>query len=216
MIQVRNLKKSFGKKLIFENISMDLDYGHIYGFIGINGIGKSVFFQILSGLMKPTSGEVICNGKRLGYDIDYLENLGYMDNNAQFVKDLTGLQNLELLAAVNHKISKNMISEYMKVFGLDPNSKDKVKNYSLGMFQKLSIIQAIMEDPSIVILDEPFNGLDKTSCACVRSVILHLKEKNKMVLLTSHIMADIHEVADTLFEFDNKTVLKVKEEQAEQ
>lgn len=209
MVQVRNLEKAFGKKVIFENVSVDFDYGYIYGFVGINGIGKSVFFKTLSGLMKPTSGEILCNGKKLGTDIDYLESLGYMDSDTRFVADLNGFENLKLLASVKSIIQDDTIAEYMKNFGLDPSSKIKVKNYSLGMYQKLSIIQAIMEDPSIVILDEPFNGLDKSSCSFVKAMIQELKAKKKMVLLTSHILNDINEVADIAFEFDHQTIVKL-------
>lgn len=206
MIQVKNLKKAFGKKVIFENVSMDFEYGHIYGFVGINGIGKSVFFRTMSGLIKPTSGEIICNNKILGKDIDYLEDLGYMDNNANFVKDLTGFENLKLLASVKSIIDDDKIIKLMDSFGLDASSNTKVKNYSLGMYQKLSIIQAIMENPKIIIFDEPFNGLDKKSCAYVKTMIQNLKSENKLILITSHILNDIGEVADVVYEFDNQTI----------
>lgn len=208
MIQVKDLKKSFGKRIIFENVSLDFEYGHTYGFVGINGVGKSVFFRTISGLIKPTSGEIICDKKKLGKDIDYLENLGYMDNNANFIKDLTGFENLKLLASVRSIIDDDTIIKHMDSFGLDATSKTKVKNYSLGMYQKLSIIQAIMENPRILIFDEPFNGLDKESCAYVKEMIQNLKSKSKLILITSHILNDIEEVADVVYEFDNQTILR--------
>ncbi|AWZ47672.1 multidrug ABC transporter ATP-binding protein [Clostridiaceae bacterium 14S0207] len=209
MIQIKNLKKTFKKNLIFENVNLNLEYGNIYGFLGVNGVGKSVFFKTISGLMKPTEGEVICNNKRLYKDIDYLPELGYMDNNAKFIKDLTGFENLKLLSSIKNVIKDEEIRQYMKLVNLEPNLTTKVKDYSLGMYQKLAIIQAIMENPEIIIFDEPFNGLDKKSCNVVKEIILNLKCKNKIILLTSHILNDIEELADESYEFENKTISKI-------
>ncbi len=136
-----------------------------------------------------------------------MENLGYMDNEATFIKDLTGLENLKLLASVNNKITVDQIKEYMRRLDLDPDSKIKVKNYSLGMYQKLAIIQAVMEDPNVIIFDEPFNGLDKKSFSIVKQMIIRLKDKEKIVLITNHILRDIQEVADEVYEFDNKQIM---------
>lgn len=210
MIEIKNLKKAFKQNVIFQDVNIKMENGKIYGFVGVNGIGKSVFFKTISGLMKPTEGEVICNGKVLWKDIDYLENLGYMDNSANFIKDLTGFENLKLLASIKSKISDDDIKSYMTKLGLDPDSKTKVKNYSLGMYQKLAIIQAVMENPDILIFDEPFNGLDKSSCASVKKMILELKSKNKIIMMTSHILNDIGEVADVVYEFDNHTINRIQ------
>lgn len=207
MISIINLKKAFGKNVLFDNVNIALSEGKIYGFVGINGIGKSVFFKIISGLMKPTSGTVEQNGKIVGKNIDHLESLGYMDNEAAFIKDLTGLENLKLLASVNNKITVDQIKEYMLRLDLDPDSKIKVKNYSLGMYQKLAIIQAVMEDPNVLIFDEPFNGLDKKSFSIVKQMLVGLKGKGRIVLITSHILNDIQEVADEVYEFDNKQII---------
>ncbi|MFX0548545.1 ABC transporter ATP-binding protein [Hathewaya histolytica] len=209
MIKIKNLKKSFGRNIIFENVNINLEDGKIYGFVGPNGVGKSIFFKTISGLIKATEGQVLCNDKILHKDIDYLENLGYMDNNAHFIKDLTGFENLKLLASIKSKISHDDIKDYMKKLDLDPNSNTKVKNYSLGMYQKLAIIQAIMEDPNIIIFDEPFNGLDKKSCVIVKEMILNLKANNKIILITSHILNDIEEVANEVYEFSDQQIIKV-------
>lgn len=209
MIEIKNLKKAFSKKVLFENVNINLEDGKIYGFLGPNGVGKSIFFKTISGLMKYTEGEVVCNNKILHKDIDYLENLGYMDNNAHFIKDLTGFENLKLLASIKAEISSEHIKEYMIRLGLDPNSNTKVKDYSLGMYQKLAIIQGVMENPNIIIFDEPFNGLDKKSCVTVKEMILNLKDENKIILITSHILNDIEEVADEVYEFVDQKIVKV-------
>ncbi|WP_142413657.1 ABC transporter ATP-binding protein [Hathewaya massiliensis] len=209
MIEIKNLKKAFSKKVLFENVNINLEDGKIYGFVGPNGVGKSIFFKTISGLMKYTEGQVVCNNKILHKDIDYLENLGYMDNNAHFIKDLTGFENLKLLASIKSEISSEHIKEYMIRLGLDPDSNTKVKDYSLGMYQKLAIIQAVMENPNIIIFDEPFNGLDKKSCVIVKEMILSLKAENKIILITSHILNDIEEVADEVYEFVDQKIVKV-------
>ena len=206
MIQVKQLTKKFGTKTIFENASLCLEEGHIYGFVGENGIGKSVFFKTISGLMAPTSGTVICNGKVIGKDIHYLEHLGYMDGDVNFIRYLTGFENLKMLASIRCIIDDDRIKQLMSQFGLDPDNADMVKNYSLGMKQKLSIIQAVMENPDTLIFDEPFNGLDKQSCAFVKEYILQLRDSRKTILLTSHILNDIEEIADIVYEFHNGTI----------
>ncbi|XBX76434.1 ABC transporter ATP-binding protein [Proteinivorax tanatarense] len=164
------------------------------------------FFKTVSGLLKPTEGKVICNGKEVGKEIDHLEDLGYMDNDAAFIKELTGFDNLKLLASIK-KIGQKEIKHSMIHLGLDPDSKVKVKNYSLGMYQKLAISQAVMEDPSILIFDEPFNGLDKKSCKIVKDLIIEQREKGKVVMITSHILNDIEEVADKAYEFEGKRII---------
>lgn len=209
MIKIVNLSKKFGKKLIFENINVNFEKGKIYGISGVNGSGKSVFFKIISGLLKPSSGSVEYDGKFIGKDIDYLPELGYMDNNASFIDDLSGFENLKILAGINKKINADDIEKLMIEFNLDPNSKEKVKNYSLGMYQKLSIIQAIMEKPHIIILDEPFNGIDKKTIGAVKDKILSLKNKDTIIIMTSHILGDINEMADEVYEFDDLTLTKI-------
>lgn len=209
MIEVINLSKKFRNKLIFEDVNLKFSQGNIYGFIGPNGVGKSVFFKTISGLIKASEGSVIVNGKVIRRDIGFIPNLGYMDNDASFIEDISGFQNLKLLASINNKIDDNIILNLMKRLKLDPSSNIKVKNYSLGMRQKLSIIQAIMENPDVVILDEPFNGVDKDSVLIIKEIISELKHDNKIILLTSHIVSDIGEIADFSYEFSDFSIRKV-------
>lgn len=209
MIEVINLSKKFRNKLIFEDVNLKFSQGNIYGFIGPNGVGKSVFFKTISGLIKASEGSVIVNGKVIRRDIGFIPNLGYMDNDASFIEDISGFQNLKLLASINNKIDDNIILNLMKRLKLDPSSNIKVKNYSLGMRQKLSIIQAIMENPDVVILDEPFNGVDKESVLIIKEIISELKHDNKIILLTSHIVSDIGEIADFSYEFSDFSIRKV-------
>ena len=209
MIEVINLSKKFRNKLIFEDVNLKFSQGNIYGFIGPNGVGKSVFFKTISGLIKASEGSVIVNGKVIRRDIGFIPNLGYMDNDASFIEDISGFQNLKLLASINNKIDDNIILNLMKRLKLDPSSNIKVKNYSLGMRQKLSIIQVIMENPDVVILDEPFNGVDKESVLIIKEIISELKHDNKIILLTSHIVSDIGEIADFSYEFSDFSIRKV-------
>lgn len=163
--------------------------------------GKSVFFKVVSGLISPSKGYVKCGDKKIGVNSYFLPSLGYMDNNAFFIEHLSGFENLCLLAKINNKISETRIKELMRTLNLDPESNEKVKNYSLGMKQKLSFIQAIMEDPEIIILDEPFNGVDKKSVSIIKEMIFDLKKKDKLLMITSHIVNDIEELSDEVYEF---------------
>lgn len=206
MIEIKNLSKRFKKNVLFEDVNLNLEENKTYGFVGPNGIGKSVFFKIISGMMKASSGEVIYNGKVIGKDIDFITDLGYMDNNAGFIRDLNGFENLKLLADIRRKIGDEDIRKLMLELDLNPDNKTKVRDYSLGMTQKLSFIQCIMEDPKVIIFDEPFNGMDKTTVKKVKEIILTLKSQNKIILLTSHIINDIEEIADIVFEFDNQHI----------
>lgn len=208
MIEIQSLTKKFKNKIIFENINMSFETGKIYGFIGPNGVGKSVFFKTISGLMKPTEGNVKVDGKVVGKDVGFMPELGYMDNQASFIGDISGLENLKILAEINNKIDESVIVNLMKRLKLDPYSTIKTKNYSLGMTQKLSIIQAIMENPSIIILDEPFNGIDKESVKIIKDIIFELKNQDRIILITSHILNEIDEIADVSFEFQDYAIVR--------
>lgn len=209
VIETKDLSKSFKKQRIFQSVSLSLEKGKAYGFVGHNGSGKSILFKILSGLLSPDNGEIKIFGKTLGKEIDFPPNTGIIIETPQFLEDYSGIKNLRYLAAIQNKITDTTIKFTLERVGLDPENRQPVKKYSLGMKQKLGIAQAIMENPSLLILDEPFNGLDKTSVQNIRSLLLELKKNGVTILLTSHIQKDIELICDEVFEFNEKRLEKV-------
>lgn len=206
MLKVNGLSKKFKKRVIFKDINLECDYGKVYGFVGPNGCGKSVFFKMISGFLKADTGEISIDGKVIGKDIDFLPDLGVLIEKPGFIENYNHLQNLKYLASINNKIDDDQIKEYLKLVGLDINNTDKVKNYSLGMRQRLGIAQAIMENQKIIILDEPFNGLDKNGTSQIKELILKIKNEGKLILLTSHIEGDIEEMSDIKYQFNELTI----------
>lgn len=209
MLVVNSISKSFKNNVIFENISFTCQPGKIYGFVGSNGCGKSVMFKIISGFLRATSGSVFYNNKEVGKDIDFLPDLGVLIEKPGFIEEYTHVQNLLYLASIKNKIGKKEIKKFLLEVGLDPDLKQKVKNFSLGMRQRLAICQAIMEDQKIIILDEPFNGLDKSGQLDMKQLIKKLRDRDKIVLLTSHIEVDIDELADEIYEFVDGSIVKI-------
>ena len=162
-IEIKNYTKTIRKNIILDNINLNLESGNIYGFIGRNGSGKSMLFKSICGLTSINQGEILIDSHKLGCDIEFPKSVGAVLDNGGFLPNLSGLDNLILLASINNKATIEDIKKSMSILGLDPNDNKSVKKYSLGMKQKLSIAQALMENPSLLILDEPFNGLDKHS-----------------------------------------------------
>lgn len=195
-IEVKNFSKSIGKIKVLENINVCLNSGNIYGIVGKNGSGKTMFLRMIAGLILPTFGEVRAGGKVLGKDISFPEHLGVLLEKPSFLPHLTGYENLQMLAKIRNITANEEIQSLMKLFDLDWKSKKKFKEYSLGMKQKLGIIQAIMENQQIIILDEPFNALDESSVETLRKVLEKLKAEGKLIVMTSHHKEDIHLLCD--------------------
>lgn len=209
-LSIKSLKKDFKNNTIFHDVSVDFISGKIYGIAGRNGTGKSVFFKIICGLMSPTEGQVTYNGKIIGKDMDYLGDAGIIIENPNFLDNYSGYKNLEYLISINKKVNMDLAEKYIDLLEMREYINKKVKTYSLGMKQKLGFVQAVMEDQNVVILDEPFNGLDEQSVDKVRTLILELKEKGKLVLLSSHIKEDIEKVCDEVYQFNNFTLNKIE------
>lgn len=202
MIEVKNVSVTIGKNRILQDISVTFEKGKIHGLIGRNGSGKTVLMKCICGFMKPTSGAVFVEGKQIGKDVDFVPDAGVIIETPGFVPFYSGIRNLQILAALNHKIGNEEIREAMQTVGLDPGLKRHVKKYSLGMRQRLGIAQAIMENPKLLILDEPFNGLDKEGVEQMRTYFLKLKEEGATILLTSHTSEDIKLFCDTVTEME--------------
>ena len=202
MIEVKNVSVTIGKNRILQDISVTFEKGKIHGLIGRNGSGKTVLMKCICGFMKPTSGAVFVEGKQIGKDVDFVPDAGVIIETPGFVPFYSGIRNLQILAALNRKIGNEEIREAMQTVGLDPGLKRHVKKYSLGMRQRLGIAQAIMENPKLLILDEPFNGLDKEGVEQMRTYFLKLKEEGVTILLTSHTSEDIKLLCDTVMEME--------------
>lgn len=203
VITVEDVTKKFGTATALDHVSITFQKGKIYGIVGRNGSGKTVLFKTIIGYLKPTSGRVIVNGKEIGKDADFAENIGIIIETPGFLKGYTGYKNLEYLAAIRKKIGKQEIRESMELVGLEPDSRKKVGKYSLGMRQRLGIAQAIMENPDILILDEPMNGLDNQGVEDVRAILMQLREEGKTIVLASHNKEDIELLCDEVYEMDH-------------
>ena len=210
VVEVVNVSKAFRKQPIFHSVNLSLQSGKAYGFVGPNGSGKSILFKILSGLLASDSGEIRVFGKTLGKDIDVPPDTGIIIEAPHFLEEYSGIKNLQYLAAIQKKITDKEIRSAMEAVGLDARNRRPVKKYSLGMKQKLGIAQAIMEHPRLLILDEPFNGLDKTSVEKIRSLLIDRKKSGVTILLTSHIAQDIEVICDEVFEFQDQKLQKIR------
>ena len=212
IISVKNLSKDFGQERVLHSVTRDFEKGKIHGIVGNNGSGKTVLMKCICGFLIPTEGEIIVNGKRVGKDVDFPPDLGLIIETPGFLPNMTGVKNLEILASLNKKIGLEEIAAAIRRVGLDPLMKKPVGKYSLGMRQRLGIAQAIMENPSLLILDEPLNGLDKHGVMEMRQLIKGLKEQGKTILLASHNQGDIDELCDTVCEMDAGVMTMIREE----
>lgn len=206
-IEVQNVVKRFRDQVVLKNVSISFEKGQIHGIVGRNGSGKTVLFKCICGLMHPEEGVIRVNGKRVGRDVDMPEDIGAIIEAPGFLPNYSGYKNLRFLANIRRKIGKEEILNVLKTVGLDPESRKHVGKYSLGMRQRLGIAQAIMEDPEILILDEPMNGPDNAGVQDIRALLLELKAQGKTILLASHNHEDIAALCDTVHEMDGGVLL---------
>lgn len=231
MILIHNLSKVYGQNTVLKNISMRFDEGKIYGLIGTNGCGKTTLMRCICGFSQPTSGYVIVNGCLIGgrsalrrnpelakadADIisrvsDFAPNTGVIIETPGFLPHETGLQNLMLLAAMSGRADRLRVRRAMIELGLDPDEKKPVWKYSLGQRQRLGFAQAFMEDPDVLILDEPFNAMDKASMEEVHDLLQRFKAQDKTVLLASHSTEDIARACDVIYEMEDGELRLVKQ-----
>lgn len=210
MIEVKNVSLTLNKTAILKNINVTFERGKIHGLIGRNGSGKTMLMKCICGFVKPTNGEVYVDEKHIGKDRDFPENVGIIIETPGFIPYYSGYKNLKLLADLREKITKDDIRKSMERVGLDPNLKRHVRKYSLGMRQRLGLAQAIMEDPKLLILDEPMNGLDKDGVKDMRQYLLDLKAQGKTILIASHSAEDIDVLCDTVCEMDKGVLTAVR------
>lgn len=209
MIEIKDIAITINNTNLLHDINLTLEQGKCYGFIGRNGSGKSLLFKTIVGLLPLQTGKILINNNSIEKQ-GILRNAGIIIESPNFINNMTGLENLKMLAQIQNIITSTDIENVLSLVGLDPTLTQKYKHYSLGMKQRLRIAQAIMENPQYYILDEPFNGLDEQGVQDIRQTILTLKEKNKMILLTSHDERDITFLCDTVFKIEGGTISEDK------
>ena len=211
IINVQHVSKSFGEEQVLKDICRSFEIGKIHGIIGNNGSGKTVLMKCICGFLRPDSGKIYVNYKEVGKDMDFPDDLGIIIETPGFLPNISGFKNLQLLASLKKKASDAVIRDVIMKVGLDPYMKKPVGKYSLGMRQRLGLAQALMEDPQLLILDEPLNGLDKHGAAHIRELIKSLRDEGKTILLASHNQMDIDELCDTVCEMDGGVMTMVRE-----
>lgn len=212
IIEIKEISKSFRGVKVLKNVSMTLESGYIYGFIGHNGSGKTVLLKLICAFFEPTTGEILFNGTNIIKNNEYPPSTRALIERPTFISELSGKENLELLAKIQKKIGEKEIENALEKVGLEKEKDKLYYKYSLGMKQKLGIAQVLMENPQILILDEPFNGLDDESAKNIRQILLEEKKKGKLIILATHLKEDIELLCDELYKFDDGVVTKEEKE----
>jgi len=209
-IIIKNFTKKLSHNYVLTDINLELESGKIYGFVGKNGSGKTMLMRAICGLILPTMGYVEIDGKIVGKDISFPENVGVLIENPGFIPSYSGFRNLKVLAQIKNKISNDKIIETLEKVGLEPNDRKSFRKYSLGMKQKLGIAAAIMENPELLILDEPFNGLDEDSVNNIRNLIIESKKQNNIIILSCHDSQEIDIMCDEIVEIKLGKIVSIK------
>lgn len=210
-VSVQCLTKRFGSETVLQNVSLSLEQGKIHGIIGRNGSGKTVLMKCICGFLRPTSGTVQVFGKQIGADCDFAPRTGMLIETPGFLPHETGLNNLLWLSKLGKHTSREQVKALIQLVGLDAALRKPVSQYSLGMRQRLGLAQALLDNPDLLILDEPMNGLDKTGVCNIRKLLLSLKAQGKTIILASHFAQDIDELCNTVYEMDQGTLTRVRQ-----
>lgn len=206
-IEVTGVRKKIRNMVLIDRVSLTIAKGRTVGFVGNNGSGKTLLLKLISGLYRVTDGIIIVDGRILGRDVDFPDNMGVIIETPGFISNMSGYKNLRMLARIKNKITDEDIREAIRFVGLNPDDKKLVGKYSLGMRQRLGLAQAIMEKPDILVLDEPFNGLDREGCEEMRKYLLDLKSQGKTILIASHLDKDIELLCDDVYEMDQGRIV---------
>ena len=195
-IKIKDLSKKFNNDVVFSNLNIEFESGKIYGIVGRNGSGKSVLLKMIVGLYLEDSGEILFNNINYNKEKKFPENVGIVIESPAFISDLTGFDNLKLLASLQKKVNDEEILNTMRIVNLEQDKDKKYGKYSLGMKQKLSLAQAFMENPNIILLDEPFNGIERQSVVKIKDYLKKMRNNDKLIIITTHISDDIENFAD--------------------
>lgn len=208
-IEIKNVTKKFKENIVLDNVNMTLESGKIYGFIGRNGSGKSVLLKMICAFYEPTSGEILFDGENVIKNKSFPKNTRAIIEEPNFLPDLTGFENLLLLADIQKIIGKKEIEETLKLVNLYEDKDKKYSKYSLGMKQKLGLAEVFMENPEVIILDEPFNGIEDKTAIKLREFLKEEKKKGKLIIIATHIKEDIEELVDEIYKFDVGKTTKI-------
>lgn len=205
-IEIHDLGKEISEVTILRDVSLRLEQGRIYGFVGKNGSGKTMLFRMIAGLVKPTSGEILYDGKTVAYGKKIPLDMGIMIENAGLYPEMSAFENLRFLASLRNRTSNEQIKNVIQKVGLNPADKRKIKKYSLGMRQRLIFAQSIMEEPDLLLLDEPTNALDTDGVALIREMIREEKERGAIICIASHNKEDIDSLCDEIYSVKEETI----------
>jgi len=204
VVKVNHLCKTIGKRKILQDVTFTVNEGEAIGIVGCNGSGKSMLFKSMCNLVIPTSGEVVIFDQKVGKHGKFPKDVGVLIESPGFLPQFSGLRNLKLLAGIRNVISEKEVEDTIRLVGLDPTDKRPIKKYSMGMRQRLSIAQALMEHPKLLILDEPMNGLDQKGVGEIRQVLEKLrKEQQVTLILTSHHADDIEALCEKVYTMED-------------
>lgn len=207
MIQLEDVSKKFKNVELFSHVNVTFEQGKKIQIKGVNGSGKSVLLKMIVGYSGCDEGSVIVDGKVIRKDVDFIPDAGVMINAPEFIGNMSGLDNLLYLADIRKRVTKEEILQYVEQFGLTADIEKKYRTYSLGMKQKMRIIQAVMEKPSYLILDEPFDALDNKGRAMVIDILNdYMKSGERTLLFTSH-MSETDGLADIVYEIEDKNLI---------
>ncbi|HIZ84109.1 MAG TPA: ATP-binding cassette domain-containing protein [Firmicutes bacterium] len=206
-IEIQNCTKQIGKAAILSDISLHMESGRIYGFAGANGSGKTMLMRAVCGLIRLSGGQILVDGKALGKELSFPESVGALIENPGFIPYYSGYKNLKILADLKGRIGQEEIDAILRRLGLYDVKDDKVKTYSLGMKQKLGIAAAVMEEPALLVLDEPFNGLDEKSVELVKEIVGEKKAQGALVILSCHDRALLEDLSDEIFMIENGRIV---------
>ena len=212
VIELKEVVKDIKGKRIIDHVTLHLESGKITGLKGVNGSGKTMLMRLISGLITPTSGSITINGKQLGKDITFPESVGILIENPAFLDTYSGFDNLKMLASIQNRIGEEEIRAILAKVGLDPQDKKKYRKYSLGMKQRLGIAAAVMENPDIIILDEPTNALDSDGVEMLKEILHEHRERGALLLISCHDLATLKELSDEMYLMESGALRPYEEE----
>lgn len=213
VIELKEVVKDIKGKRIIDHVTLHLESGKITGLKGVNGSGKTMLMRLISGLITPTSGSITINGKQLGKDITFQESVGILIENPAFLDTYSGFDNLKMLASIQNRIGEEEIRSILAKVGLDPQDKKKYRKYSLGMKQRLGIAAAVMENPDIIILDEPTNALDSDGVEMLKEILHEHRERGALLLISCHDLATLKELSDEMYLMESGALRPYQEEE---